>query len=170
MRIEKGGCPRRKIGASSHQEKRPGRHAREALLLFYPIICRVCGSARSSPRGLPQSRLAGLRDISLLPMICPVRRDQLRPAIGGRPRDLPHHPRGEMRMSNDWPLVLPLYPLPWRRYTMCRRDSHARYRTRSSRRISPARLLPHISERTLRGLARSLVSEGICQARGTGIP
>jgi hypothetical protein len=31
---EKGGTPDAVIGVPSHQEKRPGRHAREALLLF----------------------------------------------------------------------------------------------------------------------------------------
>jgi hypothetical protein len=130
----------------------PRRSARAAtalealLLLSCPIIRGVCRSALSSPRGIPQSRLLALRDITPLPIICPVPRDQLWPAIGGRLLGLPPHPRGEIRMRNDWPLVLLSVPFPWRRQATCRRDAHARSGARSSWRTSPARLLPNTSE------------------------
>jgi hypothetical protein len=45
---DKGRYPETQYGATSPQEKRPGRHAREALLFFWcPIICRVWRSARA---------------------------------------------------------------------------------------------------------------------------
>ena len=65
---EKGKDPKPQQQVPSPQEKRPGRHAREALLFFSrPIICRVCGSVRSSPKGIPRSCLSALHDMASLP-------------------------------------------------------------------------------------------------------
>jgi hypothetical protein len=80
--------------------------SRGASPVFCPIIRRVCGSALSYPRGILQSRLAVLRDITPWPTICPVWRAASPLVIRGRRLGLPPHHRGEMRIQKDLPRVL----------------------------------------------------------------
>ena len=104
---KEGGTQDAAIGAPSPQEKRPGRHAREAFLLYSClIIYRVCGSVLSTPKRMPQAPLA------CAPLHFPVADDM--PCTAGsitaghqwQPPGPPHHHCGRIQTSEDEPLAL----------------------------------------------------------------
>lgn len=104
----KRGDPGHSMGAPSPEEKRPGRHAHEALLFFVcPLIRRVYDSARPLPRStLYGSSLSTSRSLAPSPMIAPVRHNQSSPVIDGRRLGRLYRARRGMRTSNGLFLVL----------------------------------------------------------------
>jgi hypothetical protein len=137
----------------SPSEKRPGHHAHEALLLFF-VRSSVASVDRLSP--LP----GGSRRLALRRSPTSPRGPRSAPCSALHRRwsfaadDLVFRPTiavqcGFKRMCLESCALFP----SWRRHATGRRDSYARFEARSSGRISPARLLLHISERTSMELA-----------------
>ena len=101
LSARRGGPPRHSTGGISPQGKRPGRHTREALLFVErPLIRRIWGSVRSSPKGIPRSCLAPRHG-----PVTDARRRALWSVIDGRQPGRKPHNHGEMRTSNGQPPV-----------------------------------------------------------------